>query len=88
MAQKKQPQTKRYAVAIALVVSAILPLVQARGHRVSLFPNSPWFYLMLLKKSNAEAVRFLKDVGAWADIQKVIGSVKVRVGKGKLRNRR
>ena len=35
-----------------------------------------------------EAVRFLKDVGAWADIQKVIGSVKVKVGKGKLRNRR
>ena len=35
-----------------------------------------------------EAVRFLKDVGARADIQKVIGSVKVRVGKGKLRNRR
>jgi len=35
-----------------------------------------------------EAVRFLKDVGAWGDVQKVIDTVKVRAGKGKLRNRR
>ena len=35
-----------------------------------------------------EAVRFLKDVGAWGDVQKVIDTVKVRARNGKLRNRR
>lgn len=33
-------------------------------------------------------MRFLRDIGAWADVQKVIDTVKVRAGKGKLRNRR
>lgn len=30
----------------------------------------------------------MKDIGAWTDVQKVIDTVKVRAGKGKLRNRR
>ena len=32
---------KRYAVATALAASAILPLVQARGHRVDNIPELP-----------------------------------------------
>jgi large subunit ribosomal protein L4e len=81
---------KRYAVATALAASAVLPLIQARGHRVDSVPELP-----LVVSDNAEkiertkeAVRFLKDVGAWGDVQKVIDTVKVRAGKGKLRNRR
>ena len=33
-------------------------------------------------------MRFLKDVGAYGDVQKVVDTIKVRAGKGKLRNRR
>jgi len=81
---------KRYAVATALAASAILPLVQARGHRVDNVPELPLIVDNAAEKieRTKEAVRFLKDIGAWADVQKVIDTVKVRAGRGKLRNRR
>lgn len=81
---------KRYAVATALAASAILPLVQARGHRVDSVPELPFVVSNAAEKieRTKEAVRFLRDTGAWADVQKVIDTVKVRAGKGKLRNRR
>ena len=81
---------KRYAVATALAASAVLPLIQARGHRVDAVPELPLVVSDATEKieRTKEAVRFLKDVGAWGDVQKVINTVKVRAGKGKLRNRR
>jgi large subunit ribosomal protein L4e len=81
---------KRYAVATAVAASAILPLVQARGHRVDNVPEFPVVVSDAAEKieRTKEAVRFLRDIGAWADVQKVIDTVKVRAGKGKLRNRR
>jgi large subunit ribosomal protein L4e len=81
---------KRYAVATALAASAILPLVQARGHRVDNVPELPLVVSNAVEKieRTKEAVRFLRDVGAWDDVQKVIDTIKVRAGKGKLRNRR
>jgi large subunit ribosomal protein L4e len=80
---------KRYAVATAIAASAILPLVQARGHRVDV-PELPFVVSNAAEKieRTKEAVRFLRDAGAWGDVQKVIDTVKVRAGKGKLRNRR
>jgi len=30
----------------------------------------------------------LRDIGAYADVQKVVDTVKIRAGRGKLRNRR
>jgi len=81
---------KRYALATAIAASAVLPLVQARGHRVDNVPEFPVVISSNVEKieRTKEAVRFLRDVGAWADVRKVIDSVKVRAGKGKLRNRR
>lgn len=81
---------KRYAVATALAASAILPLVQARGHRVDNVPEFPFVVSDAVEKieRTKEAVRFLRETGAWGDVQKVIDTVKVRAGKGKLRNRR
>jgi large subunit ribosomal protein L4e len=35
-----------------------------------------------------EAVKFFKDIGAWDDVSKVIKTIKIRAGLGKLRNRR
>ena len=81
---------KRYAVATALAASAILPRVHARGHRVDNVPELPFVVSNQVEKieRTKEAVKFLRDTGAWADVQKVIDTVKVRAGKGKLRNRR
>ena len=88
--RKSNLKQRRYAVATALAASAVLPLVQARGHRVDAVPEFPLVVADNAEKieRTKEAVRFLKDVGAWGDVQKVIDTVKVRAGKGKLRNRR
>lgn len=81
---------KRFAIATALAASAILPLVQARGHRVDQVPELP-----LVVDNSAEtiertreAVKFLQNVGAFADVKKVTDTVKLRAGHGKYRNRR
>jgi large subunit ribosomal protein L4e len=81
---------RRYAVATALAASAILPLVQARGHRVDNVPEFPLVVDNTVEKieRTREAVRFLKFIGAWADVQKVVDNTKIRAGRGKLRNRR
>jgi large subunit ribosomal protein L4e len=81
---------RRYAVATALAASAILPLVQARGHRVDNVPELPLVVENSVEKieRTREAVRFLKHIGAWADVQKVIDNTKIRAGRGKIRNKR
>lgn len=81
---------RRYAVATALAASAILPLVQARGHRVDAVPEFPLVIENSVEKieRTREAVRFLKFIGAWNDVQKVIDTERIRAGRGKIRNRR
>jgi large subunit ribosomal protein L4e len=81
---------RRYAVATALAASAILPLVQARGHRVDQVPELPLVVDNGVEKieRTREAVRFLRYIGAWNDVQKVLDTSKIRAGRGKLRNRR
>ena len=81
---------KRFAVATALAASAILPLVQARGHRVDQVPEFP---LVVDNSTEAiektsKAVEFLRDVGAFPDVKKVANTMKLRAGRGKIRNRR
>jgi len=39
-------------------------------------------------KKTKQAVSFLKNINAWADIEKVYSSQRLRAGKGKIRNRR
>lgn len=81
---------RRYAVATALAASAILPLVQARGHRVDQVPELPLVVDNGVEKieRTREAVRFLKFIGAWNDVQKVVDTSRIRAGRGKQRNRR
>lgn len=87
---KVNRKIKRQAVKAALAASAIPALVMARGHNLDAVPEIP-----LVVPSSAEAlektkdaVKLLKDIGAYADVEKVIGTKKVRAGKGKWRNRR
>jgi len=81
---------KRYAVASAVAATAVPALIVARGHRIEEVPEIP---LVLdnsvqstAKTSQAKAI--LQAVGAYADVEKVVDSRKIRAGKGKMRNRR
>ena len=82
---------RRYAVVSALAATAVPALVMARGHRIGSVPEVPLVLsvesLANIKKTK-EAVKALKAVGVWADVERVINSKKVRPGQGKMRNRR
>ncbi|XVE83252.1 hypothetical protein DITRI_Ditri16bG0072800 [Diplodiscus trichospermus] len=81
---------KRYAVVSAISASAIPSLVMARGHRIESVPELP-----LVISDSAEsvektstAIKVLKQIGAYADVEKAKDSQAIRTGKGKMRNRR
>merc|ERR1712025_219004 len=81
---------RRYATVAALAASAVPALVMARGHKISKVPEIP---LVLADKVESttktkEAVRILKAVGAFEDVQRAKDSKTLRRGKGKMRNRR
>jgi large subunit ribosomal protein L4e len=81
---------KRFAVASALAASALPGLVFARGHAISQVPEVPLVLdngLESINKTKA-AIAALRTVGAYADVEKVKGSRKLRRGVGKMRNRR
>jgi large subunit ribosomal protein L4e len=88
--RKTNLKQRKFAVATALAASAILPLVQARGHRLNQVPELPLVIDNSVEtiERTKEAVRFLRDIGAFDDVRKVANSIKVRAGLGKLRNRR
>ncbi|KAI9086331.1 hypothetical protein K1719_031785 [Acacia pycnantha] len=81
---------KRYAVVSAVAASAIPSIVMARGHRIESVPEMP-----LVVSDSAEgvektkdAIKVLKQVGAFPDAEKAKDSHSIRAGKGKMRNRR
>jgi len=81
---------RRYAVASALAATALPALVMARGHRVDNIPEVPLVVSDAVEsiKKTAEAVKILKLLGAYDDVQKAIDSKSLRAGVGKMRNRR
>jgi large subunit ribosomal protein L4e len=81
---------KRHAVAAAIAASGIVPLVQARGHRVWSVPELPLVVDDSFEKltKTKQAVAALKRLGAYDDVKRVVLGKKIRAGKGKLRNRR
>jgi len=82
---------RRYAICSALAASAIPSLLLARGHRVEGIPEVPLVVDNKLIDSitkTKQAVAFLKSIGAYADVEKVIASHGLKAGKGKMRNRR
>lgn len=83
-------KVRRLAVRAALAASAIPALVMARGHNLQDVPEIPLVVpssVEALEKTK-DAVKLLKDVGAYHDVEKVKGTIKVRPGRGKRRNRR
>jgi large subunit ribosomal protein L4e len=88
--RKVNQNQKRYAVASALAASALPSLVLARGHKVSQVAEVPCVVDNATEslQRTKQAIAALKAVGAYADVEKVKASRKIRAGKGKMRNRR
>merc|ERR1711941_83195 len=82
---------KRMAVCSALAASALPSLVMAPGYSIDNVPEVPLVIaneaVSGLEKTSA-AVKLLKAVSAYDDVQKSKDSRKIRAGKGKRRNRR
>lgn len=88
--RKINTNQKRYAVVSALAASAIPGLVQARGHKIDNVAEVPLVVDNSVESitKTKEAVAVLQTLGAYADVQKVLDSKKMRAGQGKLRGRR
>lgn len=81
---------KRYAVASAVAASALPSLVMARGHRIDKVNEVPLVVSNEVESfcKTKQAVELLKKINAYADVERVVDSKKLRAGRGKSRNRR
>ena len=87
--RKVNIKQRRYAVVSAIAATGIPALVMAKGHRIEETPEVPLVLSDKVEevKKTKEAVRILKKLKAWNDIEKVYATKRFRAGKGKLRNR-
>ncbi|KAL3531891.1 hypothetical protein ACH5RR_005412 [Cinchona calisaya] len=81
---------KRYAVVSAIAASAVPALVMARGHRIDSVPEIPCVVSDSAEgiEKTSNAIKALKQIGAFPDAEKAKNSHAIRPGKGKMRNRR
>lgn len=81
---------KRFAVASALAASALPSLVLARGHKIEKVNEIPLVVGNGVESftKTKQAVELLKKINAYADVEKVVDTKKLRAGVGKMRNRR
>lgn len=65
-------------------------MVLARGHRIDNIAKLPYVFDDAIEnfEKTKEAVAFLRRIGAYDDVKKVIDTKSIRAGKGKLRGRR
>jgi len=87
---KVNKNQRRYAVASALAASALPSLVMARGHVIDEVAEVPLVVsdeIQSIQKT-ANAVKLLKQLNVYDDVEKVKDSKKLRRGLGKLRDRR
>ncbi|EDO31005.1 predicted protein [Nematostella vectensis] len=87
---KVNVQQRRFAVCSALAASALPALIMARGHRIEKIAEVPLVISDAIESvtKTSAAVKLLKAVNAYEDVEKCIDSKKIRAGKGKMRNRR
>lgn len=88
--RKVSVNQRRFAVVSALAASALPSLVLARGHRIEQVPELPLVVSGEVEniEKTKDAVELLKKLAAFADVEKVQDSRKLRAGQGKMRNRR
>ena len=78
---------RKYAIASAIAATAIVPLVQARGHLLGEIKEVPVVLADTLEevKRTREAVEVLKKVGLYEDVKRVLDGKVHRSSKGKFR---
>jgi len=81
---------KKYALTGAIAATGVTSLVMARGHKIDRISEVPLVVSDDIQSytKTKEAISFLKRVRAIDDVLKVKNTRKIRVGKGKSRNRR
>ncbi|CAD8120258.1 unnamed protein product [Paramecium sonneborni] len=81
---------KRHAAASAVAATGIVPLVLARGHRISQVPQIPLVVEDKIEsyEKTTDALNFLKRFGAFEDVQKVVSTKVVRAGISKQRGKK
>jgi len=81
---------RRYATCSAIAATALPALAMAKGHQISRVPEMPLVVddsVQSVSKTK-EAVGVLRHLEAWADVERVKDSRRMRAGRGKMRNRR
>lgn len=88
--RKISRNVRRYAIVSAVAATAVPAIVQARGHRIENISEFPFVVTDKVQELNKtkQAVKFLRQVRAWKDIERVYKSKRLRAGKGKMRDRR
>ncbi|RWS12261.1 60S ribosomal protein L4-A-like protein, partial [Dinothrombium tinctorium] len=88
--RKVNRNQRRYALVSAIAASGVPALVMSKGHQIDEVPEFPLVVSDKIQEyqKTKEAVRFLRKIRAWKDIEKVYKTQRFRAGKGKMRNRR
>lgn len=88
---KKIPKKeRRLALFSAIAATARKEIVEARGHVIDSVPGIPLIVtddLESIKKAG-DLRKVFVNLGVWPDIERVMDSINVRSGKGKMRGRR
>jgi len=81
---------RRHAAASAISASGVTALVMAKGHAIEQINEVPLVVSDKVQEyqKTKQGVALLKQLNAWADVEKVYKSKRLRPGKGKRRNRR
>ena len=81
---------RRYAICSAVAATGLPALLMARGHRIDNIGEVPLVVSNSIEKftKTKEAVKLMKALNAYSDVEKSRASRKLRPGKGKMRNRR
>ncbi|PJF19312.1 60S ribosomal protein L2 [Paramicrosporidium saccamoebae] len=88
--RKVSVNQRRFAIVSALAASALPSLVFARGHRIEKISELPLVLSNEIESVNKTktALDILQAIAAFADVERVKESKKLRAGKGKMRSRR
>ncbi|MEM1689176.1 MAG: 50S ribosomal protein L4 [Candidatus Hadarchaeales archaeon] len=90
LVEKINKKEKKLAVMSAIAATKDRKLVMKRGHVVDGIPEFPLVVSAEIEelKSAKEVEKFLKNIGVWKDVERVMRNTKIRSGRGKMRGRK
>jgi large subunit ribosomal protein L4e len=81
---------RRHALASAVAATSVLPLIQARGHKIDKVPQLPLVLDSEVNKiqKTKEIIKVLQRFGCYEDVQRVIDGKTLRSGVSKARGKK